>query len=133
MNSQEICRTLGESGCYFLSLLHLAKTDYAALTLFRLAVKRGIISEDCFVKDPAALMTLATGGKWEVRHEAVDYRTVQNEMEILIYERKVTGATYAHFVVGDGAGHVAYDPLGNSRTVAEGQLVSKRIVKRLDV
>jgi hypothetical protein len=35
---------------------------------------------------------------------------------------------YSHFVLGDGTGRVKYDPLGSSKTVAEGRLISKRIL-----
>jgi hypothetical protein len=36
---------------------------------------------------------------------------------------------YSHFVLGNGEGGVAYDPLGDSKTVALGALQSKRILK----
>ena len=131
MNAQAVCRKIGESGCYFLSLLHIAKAEYGALSLYQLAVSKGLMDEDCYVKDPAELLALACGGKWSVRHEVADYVTARNEIEILRYERKTVGTTYAHFVVGDGFGRVAYDPLGDSITVAKGKLVSKRIIRRL--
>lgn len=66
-----------------------------------------------------------------MRHEGADYQPLPEEMEILRFERQTTGTTYAHFVVGDGKGGVSYDPLDLSQTVAQGRLVSKRIVKRL--
>ncbi len=131
MNTQEICRALGESGCYFLCLLHLVKSDYGALTLYQLALDKKYIDADFYVQDPAALLQLAAGGKWDVRHESSNYMPAGSEQEILRYERKATTTTYAHFVIGDGIGRVAYDPLGESRTVAEGKLISKRIVKRV--
>jgi len=131
MNSQTIARKLGESGCYFLSLLHLAQRDNDAIGLYKQAVAKGIIDEDCYVKDPPLLLSLITGGRWSVVHQAAQYLTKSDELEILRFERKAAMKTYAHFVVGDGRGQVEYDPLDNAQTVAAGQLVSKRIVKRL--
>lgn len=44
MNSQTIARKLGESGCYFLSLLHLAQRDNDAIGLYKQAVAKGIFA-----------------------------------------------------------------------------------------
>lgn len=130
MNTQTVCKRLGESGCYFLSLLHLVGCDYAALSLYKTARGQGLVDDEVFVKNPSALLSLAAGGAWSVRHEGPTYAIKADEMEILRFERKAAMKTYAHFVVGDGRGQVAYDPLDNSHTVAGGQLVSKRIVRR---
>lgn len=130
MNSQTIARKLGESGCYFLALLHLANRDNDAIGLYKQAVTAGVMDEDCYIKDPARLLSLISGGNWSVRHAPATYATLGHEWEILRYERKTTVKTYAHFVVGDGRGQCVYDPLDNALTVSQGQLVSKRIIKR---
>ena len=130
MNTQTICKALGSTGCYFLSLLHLAGRDAEAVGLYRSALRAGEIDEDCFVKNPSAVMSLAAGGAWSVRHEGPTYIPKSDEYEILRFEQKAAMKTFAHFVVGDGRGQVAYDPLDRSQTVLEGQLVSKRIIKR---
>lgn len=131
MYTQLVCKKIGDSGCYFVSLLKIVHCDCAAIGLYQQALDAKIIDEDCFVQDPAALLALAAGGTWSVRRENANYQTQRDEWEILRFERKAATVTPAHFVVGDGFGHVIDDPLGNSRTVAEGQLVSKRIIKRL--
>ena len=131
MNSQTIARRIGESGCYFLSLLHLANRDNDAIGLYKQAIVVGVMDEDCYIKDPARLLSLIAGGTWRVVHQAAQYPTKSDELEILRFERKAAMKTYAHFVVGDGRGQVAYDPLDNAQTVAQGELVSKRIIKRL--
>ena len=77
------------------------------------------------------ILSLAGGGTWSVRHDATDYEPKHGEREILRFERKTAAGVLGHFVVGDGHGAVEWDPLGESRTVAEGKLVSKRIVRRL--
>ena len=131
MNSQTIARKLGEAGCYFLSLLHLAQRDNDAIGLYKQAVAVGVMDEECYIQDPARLLSLIAGGTWRVVHQAAQYLTKSDELEILRFERKAAMKTYAHFVVGDGRGQVAYDPLDNAQTVASGELVSKRIIKRL--
>ena len=131
MNSQSICKKLFDGGCYFLALLHLAQRDNDAIGLYKQAVAVGVMDEECYIQDPARLLSLIAGGTWRVVHQAAQYITKSDELEILRFERKATAKTYAHFVVGDGRGHVAYDPLDNAKTVSEGQLVSKRIIKRL--
>lgn len=127
---QSVCKALGASGCYFLSLLHLVDADLNALTLYDLSVRKKYLDYDCFVENPAGILNLATGYKWTVRYENADYKTLPTEREILRFERKTTTVTYAHFVVGDGLGNVVYDPLGDSETVKSGKLVSKRIVTK---
>lgn len=131
MNSQTIARRIGEAGCYFLALLHLVQRDNDAIGLYKQAVAVGVMDEECYIQDPARLLSLIAGGTWQVVHQATQYLTKSDELEILRFERKATAKTYAHFVVGDGRGQVAYDPLDNAQTVAQGELVSKRIIKRL--
>ena len=130
MNVQEVCKALGESGCYFISLLKVVGREDDAIRLFRQALGQGLIDEDCYVRNPSGLLSLAVGGAWTVRHESASYVPKGDEKEILRFERKVPLKTFAHFVVGDGSGKVAYDPLGKSMTVQSGTLQSKRIVKR---
>ena len=131
MNAQTIAKRLGDSGCYFLSILHLANRENEAIGFFKQALSIGVMEDDCYILDPAKFLALVVGGKWSVSHQSADYATQSDEYEILRFERKATTKTYAHFVVGDGRGQVAYDPLDNSQTVAQGKLVSKRIFKRL--
>jgi hypothetical protein len=131
MNAQSIARRIADSGCYFLSILHLANRENEAIGFFRQALSIGVMQDDCYILDPAKLLALVAGGKWSVSHQGAEYQTANDEYEILRFERKATTKTYAHFVVGDGRGQVAYDPLDTSQTVAQGKLVSKRIFKRL--
>ena len=130
MNIQTIAARLGVSGCYFISLLRLVHREADALGLYFQALQIGAIDEDCYVKAPGTVLSLAAGGAWSVRHESATYLPQSGELEILRFERKTPMQTFAHFVTGDGSGAVAYDPLDHSLTVAQGALVSKRIVKR---
>ncbi len=131
MNAQRIAANIGENGCYFISLLRLVNAEYGAIRVYKQALSLGIIAEDCYVENPPRLMELVAGGKWSVEHKPADYQTKPNEFEILRFERKTTTKTFAHFVVGDGQGNVEYDPLDDSNTVKYGELVSKRIVRRI--
>jgi hypothetical protein len=133
---QQDAAEIGKNGCYFLSLLRLVGKESEALGIYQKATARGAISEGCFVEDPPAILALAAGGTWNVRHAPADYILADGEFEILRFERKgidKMGLTVSavHFVVGDGHGKVAWDPWINSRTVQEGKLASKRIVRRI--
>lgn len=132
---QRIATVLGEGGCYFLSLLYLSEkisgADIDPLEAYEVAVSLGMMGEDCFVKAPSAVLDFYAGSKWAVTKEAAHYATQEGELEILRYERPTPGNTFGHFVVGDGEGSVEWDPLGQSRTVKDGSLVSKRIARRI--
>lgn len=141
--AQEIARRIGESGCYALCLMHVGETATgktvdpirvvaaAMKTIAKDAPGKTILAPDIFVNSPAALVSIAVGGKWDVRHEGAEYIAKPDEREIMRYERVDGMKVYSHFVVGDGLGRVLWDPLGESRTVREGKLVSKRIVRRV--
>lgn len=128
MNSQVVCKRLGESGCYFLSLLHLVGCDYAAIGLFRQAREAGIVDDEVYVSNPSALLSLAAGGAWSVRKEGPAYSPARDELLIRRYERKTTAGLMGHFVVVEGG--KVWDPLDVSMTVREGQPVSSRVVRR---
>lgn len=121
---------LGQWGCYYLCLLHLVGRDGDAIGLYYNAHSAGAIDDECWVANPATVLSLAAGGTWEVRHETSTYIPVRGEKEILRFERKTSAGLIGHFVVGDGKGHVLWDPKADSVTVREGKLVSKRIVRR---
>ena len=131
---QAIMQRLGAGGCYLLSLVWLAERETGlridAVEQYLNAVRAGWCREDCYLVDPARLFSAMVGWLWTVRHEGPTYAPSRDEKEVLRYGRSVVMATYGHFVVGDGEGGVAYDPLGGSRTVADGHLVSKRILRR---
>lgn len=132
---QAYMKLLGESGCYFLCLVHLAELvtheRIDAIPVLLAAEEKGIVNKDYLVFDAAQVMGLLTGVVWEKRYEEAGYRAGPGELEVLRYERNTGEGNRAHFVVGDGHGKIEYDPLGFSRTVKEGRLASKRIFRRL--
>ena len=131
---QKQFETIGKTGCYFLSIVHIAEKYIGkyidAFDAYISAIKSKVMKEDCYVLDPGALMRMLTGVAWSVTKEASDYATVKGEQEILYFERNDTMTTIGHFVVGDGQGIVSYDPYGDSFTVKKGKLHSKRIFRR---
>lgn len=131
---QKICEAIGAEGCYFLCIVwvaeHLLKERVDVVELYEAATYTNVMGEDCFVNDPAKLMKMMVPGDWVMAKYGVSYEPKEDEYEITRYERKVTGADLAHFVVTDGAGGVVYDPLGESLCVKLGRPVSKRVFRR---
>lgn len=132
---QKAAVKIGEAGCYFLSILNIAEAEtcipFDAFAAYHSFTRTGVVRDDCYVLDAGKLMSRLTQRKYDCikagpGHELPgDYILRPGEREILRYE--LNGE--AHFVVGDGAGRVAFDPYGESRTVAEGRLVSRRIFR----
>ena len=134
---QRYCEALGKSGCYFLSILNLAEKITGKLIdharAYEECLGAAFIKADCFVNFPGRILEHYTGSMYEVSQAAKDYKPSTGEFEILRFERKDTTQTFAQFVVGDGTGRVAFDPYGDSLTVREGYLVSKRIFRRASI
>jgi hypothetical protein len=126
--------TLGKSGCYFLSIVHLAeccvKERIDAVEQFLIALAEGNVKQDVFVVHPEKILSDITGVQWGMKKVTSEYLPSPEELEILRFERKEVGSVIGHFVVGNGKGGVSYDPYGDSRTVREGNLISKRIFYR---
>lgn len=132
---------IGAEGCYLLSLIkageRLAGRYIDAYEIYIRAHAAGAIDESCYVYDPAAVMALMMGGRWAVEKQTADYRPRPGEIVVLRYEREERSPsgtkTYAHFVLATQDGlAVAFDPYGDSRTVREGKLISKRVLWQVD-
>jgi hypothetical protein len=131
---QKILLTLGESGCYLLCMVKIAEDLQGgrridAVEKYLECVHQGYCREDCFILNPTAIMHYLYGGWWQWKKEEANYKPHGGEFEILRYEWPTPSKIWSHFVLGDGQGGVAYDPLGHSNTVANGDVVSKRILK----
>lgn len=120
-------KQIGETGCYFLCLVRIAEDITAnridAVAVYLEATQRQYMGTDCYLVRPERVLELMTGTRWTVSKEVKDYRPVHGEHEVLRYERKAIMQTVGHFVLP------YYDPLGKSETVANGQLVSKRVFR----
>lgn len=139
--AQRLAKVVGETGCYFLSLCFLAEKDRECFVdvLYEAdrAMKSGSLGQDCYVQDAARIFSDLTKKSFRVLKAGPDhplplsYECADREYEILRFEYvEPPGKTFAHFVVGDGKGRVVWDPLGDSTTVARGELVSKRVLRR---
>lgn len=132
---QKIMETIGKTGCYFLAIVHAAELSTSkvldAVAIYLECVRRSWMGEDCFVNDPATIFGYLVGGSWQCRKEAATYKPIVGDIVILRYERKTVMETIGHFVCGDAYGNVEYDPYGKSMTVANGQLISMRIISRV--
>lgn len=132
----ELIAAVKKYGCYFMSLLFLANKHGGVdldprriMQLYSDAIGRQLMDESCYIKDPGGILFLAgLRATYSQRHDPPDYLCDSDEIEILKFERpREPEGTWKHFVVGDGRGHVAYDPFGCSKTVAEGVLKTKRV------
>lgn len=132
VNKQLVCNKIGKSGCYFLSLVFIAekllKKSIDVVELYVVSVAKNWMGEDCFMNNPAAMLSYVIGKTVDVKHAGLDYQLSENEYEITRYELRETGITFAHFVVTLN-GEIIYDPYGESRTRKHGIPVSKRIIK----
>ena len=132
-------------GCYWMSLLFKANKftnitlspDNINVGMFDHAVRMGwMINNDeykCFIANPEALLDWL-GVACEIVIENGTHRLPpereckKDEFEFLFFKRP---GAIGHFTTGDGQGHVEFDPAGESLSVAEGILRSKRMFKRL--
>lgn len=133
---QVIAEQIGKYGCYFLSLIRAAEKIIGrridAIAIYEDVVKRGWMGPDCFMNRPNEVLGILTGEKWHVQHQSRLYKPKDGEIAILRFERKDPSGSLTHFVLAGPDGQVVeYDPYGDSRTVREGELVSKRIFTRL--
>lgn len=124
-------------GCYFMSIMFLLN-KYTGLKLstvlisqyFNQCVELGYITNNdtykAFIDSAEGIFKhLGLNVKYNNRHDKPTVVCSRNEIEILCLEYEWG----KHFVVGDGYGHIAYNPMG--RTQSGYILHSKRIFKLL--
>ncbi len=124
-------QTINKYGCYFMSLLFVSNkyTGYNLSTtvitkLYNDFIKRGFMDKNCYIQNPSAIMRyLGLAATYNQRHDPPKYKCGKDEIEILCLQYK----NFTHFVVGDGRGNIAYNPMG--KTAPDYYLKSKRIFK----
>ncbi|MBW2675137.1 MAG: DUF261 family protein [Deltaproteobacteria bacterium] len=137
---------INKYGCYFMSILFLVNKHtsrgfdradinhiYDRLTDPKIA--NNWMTVKCFLNNPQVIFTFLGLPMAGVMKAHPRYDTSAEQLEILRFERSYTNRageliTYGHFVAGNGDGHIAYDPAGNSNAVKYGFLESKRIFTR---
>lgn len=120
---QKICRILGESGCYFFCLLHSVGKENDALSIYKKVVDIGWMDEDCYIKDPCAILKYLTGKKYT----AVKDTALDPNANIIIGLWHNPATNFHHFVIMDSNNNVVWDSLGHSTTVADGSIESYRL------
>lgn len=127
---------IGEAACYALVIIQIAieesKKQLDPVAMLELGIHIGMIhyttpedNDNFFVKDPALFLTTISGIDWAVTKENADYIAKQGERVVERWERKITGSTIGHFRLPE------WDSLIDSKTVKYGQLVSKRVFRRV--
>ena len=128
---QRVMSTVGRYGCYFLSIVRAAEkitnSRIDAVKIYCDATQAKFMDSDCFIVQPDRVLKMMTGIQWNVRHDSVKYKPLEEEVMIMRYEVVRTGVTYSHFVLCSSDGLVEYDPYGNSSTVKDGKAVSSRV------
>jgi hypothetical protein len=101
------------------------------LTLGDQFVRHQYVNEEFFVNDWEGAFNFFPKMKviYTDRHETPDRACRGREFEILKWYNPRT--RLGHFTGGNGYGYVTYDPMGESITVEEGFLQSKRIFRRI--
>ena len=128
---------IGESGCYFLSIVEAAnrfsKVEVDIYKTYKTAIASGWMTDKCYINNPDKLMAALTNRHWTVTKEDKLYRAAAGEIVILRFERTVRRGMkdeiIGHFVLAGPDGAVAYDPYGSSETVRSGKLISKRVFR----
>jgi hypothetical protein len=94
--------------------------------LYHDLIELGFMEENCFISDADGILNyLGLKCKYTNRHEPPKYKTSHKQIEILCLKYP----SYKHFVVGDGYGNIAYNPMG--LTASGSYLHSKRIFNLL--
>ena len=120
-------------GCYMMDILFLCnKYKNVELStgdindLYILFIDSKYMDENCFIHDPASIFGfMGLQVYYYDRHDPPGFMCKKDEIEILHFQL----GKWIHFVVGDGASHVTYDPYGTSKAVRLGELKDKRIFK----
>lgn len=120
---QKICKILGESGCYFFCLLHYVGKENDALNIYKKVVDIGWMDEDCYIKDPCAILRYLTGKSYAVVKDTV----LDPNANIIIGLWHNPTTNFHHFVIMDSNNKVVWDSLGYSTTVADGVIESYRL------
>lgn len=120
-------------GCYFLDLLFISKyqepTFEEIIKSYDTLITKGWMDEECFIKDPCAILNHLTGKKYsvEVKKDSV---FDSSAVHIIGYYYN-PNTNLHHFVVMKNSSEVRWDSLGNSNTVLNGFIVSYRLFKEI--
>jgi hypothetical protein len=121
---QKKLKMLGDSGCYWLCILKACGVDSSRLiSLYDYCVAMKWMDSDCFIKQPEAIVGFLLSKK------VICYKSNNEEKDALFNIARFYNdrTKLSHFVLLTDNG--IWDPLGDSRTVAEGHIADYRIFK----
>ena len=125
---QRVMSEVGEEGCYLLCVVDIAeevlRERIDAVVAYLDGVEKGCVRENCLMTKSEGFLEMLTGVPWTKRYESATYVKKNGEFEVQKWQRKSGSGTVDHFKREN------YDPYGDSRTVREGFLESKRIFSR---
>lgn len=114
-------------GCYFLDLLYLAKGRepemVEMLRYYDLFIENDWMEEDCYVKNPCAILKHLTGKSFTIKKDSVFYK---DATYVLGYYYNPTTNIH-HFVIMNKFNEVMWDSIQNSNTVKNGFIESYRL------
>lgn len=123
-------------GCYFLDLLFISKyqepTFEEIINYYDTFITKGYMDEECYVRDPCAILTYLTGKKYSVKKYSA-----KKGLAFVSSAAHVIGCYYHpmtnlhHFVVMNKYNGVLWDSIENSYTVKKGFIESYRLFKEI--
>lgn len=120
-----------EYGCYFLDLLYISKykepTFEEIIKSYDTFITKGWMNEECYVKDPCAILTYLTGKKYSVTKDSVFDSSAAHAIGYYYNPN----ADLHHFVVMDKYNVVLWDSIEDSNTVKNGFIESYRLFKEI--
>ena len=131
---QSFMAAAGDTACYALCIVWIAEIennrDIDPVRAMLDGIREGYIrfnwddmsdGWNFYIDWPAQFLRMMTGKRWDIRHDAHDYRKRLGEHVVQRWERETTDRTFSHFRLPD------WDPLINSQTVRYGRIVSTRV------
>lgn len=119
-------------GCYFLDLLFISKyqepTFEEIINYYDTFITKGYMDEECYVRDPCAILTYLTGKKYSVKKGLAFDSSAAHV--IGCYYHPMTNLH--HFVVMNKYNEVLWDSIENSYTVKKGFIESYRLFKEIE-
>ena len=124
-------KNIYEYGCYFLDLLYISKyqepTFEEIIKSYDTFITKGWMDEDCFIKNPCAILNHLTGKKYLVTKDSV----LDSGATHIIGYYYNPNTNLHHFVVMDKYNGVRWDSIENSNTIKNGFIESYRLFKEI--
>ena len=124
-------KNIYDYGCYFLDLLFISKYEEPTLEeiikYYDIFITKDWMDENCFIKNPCAILNYLTGKKYYVRK---DLAFDSSASHIIGYFYNPSTNLH-HFVVMNKYNKVSWDSIENSNTVKNGMIESYRLFKEI--